>query len=100
MTYFFKFKGEPAYHCFHFGKVLSVRNFTEQKEIRIESSLHNYDYVMFKREMDEEVMDEKRDYEPVSEAEFIENYLAVEREIRGYVQEHKDIFKIFQNQIQ
>lgn len=100
MTYYFRFKSEPAYHCFHFGRVLSVRNYTEQKSITIEHSQLSFDYIQFKREMDEDFIEDRRDYEPVSDTEFIQNYLQVERSIRGHVQQHKDIFNIFQNQIQ
>ena len=100
MTYFFKFKGEPAYHCFCFGKVLSVRNYTEQKSITIETSSVSFDYIQFKRELDEDFKQERCEFEPVSETEFIQNYLEAEKAIRGHVTEHKDIFQIFQNQIQ
>ena len=100
MTYFFKFKDAEAYFCFHFGKVLSVRNYTEQKSIQLESSQVSFDYIQFKREMDEDIIEDRRDYEPISEYEFIRHYLESEKSIRGFISEHADIFQIFQNQNQ
>jgi hypothetical protein len=100
MTYFFKIKDGKTYHCFHFGQVLTVQNYDHQKSISLIASVSSDDYYLFKIELDQDVIEERRDYEAVSESEFIRNYLEAEKAIRGYVSEHGDIFQIFQNQIQ
>lgn len=97
MTYYFKHIDTYTYFAAHRGSVLEVRNYELQKSIALVKDWnYSADYQQFHMEVTEDMPDDKRDFEPISETEFIRNYNDVEMALTGYKNENQSIFTIIE----